>query len=325
MTDRIIRIVQVIKQFLKNIVIKPEFARPRQRSWWSRNWLNTLFLSFAILLGLGVIFMLMSGYNSYLTVMHTKDAEELAKWGTFGDYVGGLSGSIFNFFSFVLLLLTILLQIQEMRYSREELERSANAFHLQGKLQRHQNFENTFFQLLQLHHHHSNTLICDEKSKALLGGRQCFDYFYHILKGIYQEKKTEFVFSPNMSYLESEQELIRRTYKEFYDKNQEKLGHYFRNIYHIIRFVEKNHPKDEDEETLRNYIIILRSQFSSHELILIFYHCLYLWYEYGESGFYETVEEYLLLDDLQKVLLFKSMHYDFFPKNAVHDAWHENI
>jgi hypothetical protein len=323
MIDGIIRIVQLIKQFFKYLVTKPKSVRPHKRSWWSRNWLNTIFLSFAILLGFGVIFALMYGYNSYLTVMHTTDAAELAKWGTFGDYVGGLSGSIFNFFSFVLLLLTILLQIQEMRYSREELERSAKALNRQGKLQRHQNFENTFFQLLQLHHHHANTLICDEKAEALLGGRQCFDYFYQNLKRIYQQKKTEFVFSPNLSYLESEQELIRKVYKKFYTENQEKLGHYFRNIYHIIRFVENNHPKDEDEQTLKNYIIILRSQFSSHELVLIVYHCLFLWYDYGEPGFFEAIEKYLLLEDLQKNLLFKRMHYDFFPKNVQHNPWHD--
>ena len=295
------------------------YGESKEPGWWARNWLNMLFLTVAFGVGSFVILALIMGYNSYLTLLHTMDVEELAKWGTFGDYVGGLSGSIFNFFSFVLLLLTILLQVQEMRYSREELEKTTEALRRQNENQKHINFENTFFQLLQLHHDHANNLMNYEEGKLLIG-RQCFAYFYRLLKEIYEEKKANFVFAPHLSYTETEQEIIRAAYQQFYNRHQAKLGHYFRNLYNIVKFVEKHY---EGEQAKQDYMKMIRAQFSSYELVLIFYNCLFFLYEYKEVEFYQLVEKYLLLKNLPNRMLFKDMHYDFYPENFANIAIRE--
>jgi len=322
------RLILLIKQILLRkrvkISLKSKQIRPHYQTWWTRNWLNILYFTIPFLVAVLIIFALAYGYTSYITLLHLTDAEELERWARFGDHVGGLSTTIFYYLGFLLLFFTILLQIQEMKYSREELERSAQSRHQQNKLQKHQNFENTFFQLLQLHHRYANGLICDEIGQALLGGRQCFTYFYYRLKAKFYEKQQEFLFSLEKSSLNLEKEIIRVAYRDFYRSNQDKLDHYFHNLYHIIEFVENNFLEEFERlsgKTKRDYMITLGSLFSTHELLLLFYHCLYLQYEFGNQNFFKAIEDHILLEKLQRNLLLKRIHYEFYPQNAHYNPW----
>jgi hypothetical protein len=110
---------------LPSITSKHKSKKP---GWWARNWRGVLFFSLAgIIIGGGVIFALVYGYNSFLTLMYITDAKDLERWGRFGDYVGGLSRAFFNFWGFFLLLFTIVLQIQEMKFSRREIKKTTEA------------------------------------------------------------------------------------------------------------------------------------------------------------------------------------------------------
>jgi hypothetical protein len=323
------RLIYLIKHFLLKTLTRKsptqfKWISPYQQNWWARNWRNVLYFSLAFLMGSLIIFALVYGYNAYMTVLQLKEAEELERWGRLGDHVGGLSNILFYYFGLMLLFFTILLQIQEMKRTRDKLKKVAQFRDQQNKLQKPQNFENTYFRLLQLHHRYANRLICDEIGRSLLGGRQCFGYFYQRLKTKYHEKQKEFLFSSSLSSINLEKEIIRTAYRDFYKSNQDKLGHYFHNLYHIIEFVENNYLEEFEqlnEKNQREYMIILSSQFSSHELILLFYHSLYLWYEFGQPEFFNALEDHLLLEDLQRTLLFKKIHYEFYPKNAHYNPW----
>ena len=50
-----------------------------------------------------------------------------SRWGQFGDYVGGALNPIFSFFALIALLLTIVLQSEELSASRQELKHSVQA------------------------------------------------------------------------------------------------------------------------------------------------------------------------------------------------------
>jgi hypothetical protein len=50
-----------------------------------------------------------------------------ARWGTFGDFVGGLLGPLLGFLSLIALLLTIVLQNRELEETRKELKQSREA------------------------------------------------------------------------------------------------------------------------------------------------------------------------------------------------------
>ena len=103
--------------------------------------------AFLIILGLYI------AYFKNLSV--TNDS---ATWGTFGDYLGGTLNPIISFLALIGLLYTIHQQAQEMQATREELKQAAEQQRQQVEQQSHQSeifnlqqFESTFFSLLEQH------------------------------------------------------------------------------------------------------------------------------------------------------------------------------
>lgn len=96
--------------------------------------------AFLIILGLYI------AYFKNLSV--TNDS---ATWGTFGDYLGGTLNPIISFLALIGLLYTIHQQAQEMQATRDELERTAEQQSRQSEIFNLQQFESTFFSLLEQH------------------------------------------------------------------------------------------------------------------------------------------------------------------------------
>ena len=96
--------------------------------------------AFLIILGLYI------SYFKNLSI--TNDS---ATWGTFGDYLGGTLNPIISFLALIGLLYTIHQQAQEMQATREELEQAAEQQRRQSKIFNLQQFESTFFSLLEQH------------------------------------------------------------------------------------------------------------------------------------------------------------------------------
>jgi hypothetical protein len=96
---------------------------------------------------------------------------------------------------------------------------------------------------------------------------------------------------------ETEQALI--AYTQVYHAQQQQLAHYFRNLYHIIKFVKTSDMSDK-----RRYTSLVRAQLSAYELPVLFYNCLT---PYGER-FRPLVEEFGLLEHLDPQLLLNPSH-----------------
>lgn len=63
-----------------------------------------------------------------------------------------------------------------------------------------------------------------------------------------------------------------------YSQNEDVIGHYFRNLYRIIKFIQDGKFSDDIEENeleQRKYRGILRAQLSSIELLMLFYNITY--------------------------------------------------
>ncbi len=87
-----------------------------------------------------------------------KLSDESSDWGTFGDFIGGLLNPLLSFFGLIALLLTIILQGGELKLTRKELKRSADSQEQTQRLldsqiqtQVKQQFESTYFSLLNQH------------------------------------------------------------------------------------------------------------------------------------------------------------------------------
>jgi hypothetical protein len=89
----------------------------------------------------------------------------------------------------------------------------------------------------------------------------------------------------------SGRELLVLIYDHYYHIHQSDLSHYFRNLYHIVGFVERASIRKKSKRT---FLKMLRAQLSNYELLLLAYNGLH---PYGEK-FYPLIENYELLKNL---------------------------
>lgn len=68
---------------------------------------------------------------------------------------------------------------------------------------------------------------------------------------------------------------IEKTYSIFFQKYHYAIGHYFRHLYHIIKFVKDFKPKyGIDKNINKKYIDFIQAQMSSFEMMLLFYNSI---------------------------------------------------
>lgn len=237
-------------------------------------------------------------------------ADETSR-GTFGDMFG-FANAVFTGLSFIGLLMTISLQRKDLNEQREELQKQSKTLHIQ-------NFENTFFQMLNLF----NSIM--ESTEITSGGtlyksRKAFLIISNevetvlnnytkkpfVLARILKAKRIDIKKKTSLDYLEIHD--LSCVYDEIYKKYQDVLGHYFRTYYHVIKLIDKTDGIDKSQ-----YISIARSQISNSEQILLFYNCLH---KNGEEKFKPFVENYALLHNLNIEELPSIYYKDFFKDSA---------
>ncbi|WP_441276936.1 putative phage abortive infection protein [Tardiphaga sp. 172_B4_N1_3] len=218
--------------------------------------------------------------------------------GTWGDFFGGTLNPILTFLTFIGVLLTIALQKIEMNLTREELGRSADALENQIQTTRKQIFESTFFQMLSLHNNIVNSIdLFNSETGVTTQGRDCFRAFYTRLTKIYRDNQKK------AQKNHSDEKILELSYKLYWKEVQLDLGHYYRYLFNMIRFVKKNSPDDDF------YIKLIRSQLSDQELLLLFYNCLS---EQGQN-FRLYAEEFALFDNMPRRLLEQEHRARFSP------------
>lgn len=181
------------------------------------------------------------------------------------------------------------IELKTTSIEHEVLKHRFNQLHDSIKQER---FESTFFQLLSVHNVIVNSLdiikISDNES-IIAKGRDCFSTLYQQFL-----QKIRFVYDSNL-------EKILGHYDEFYSENQADLGHYFGNLYHIVKFVDTSDIDDKAK-----YINFIRAQLSSYELGLMFYHGLS---KQGTESFRPLIERYSLLKNIPKTLIIDASHF----------------
>ncbi len=247
--------------------------------------------------------------NNYINLFFQLDTEKL---GHFGDFIGGFVGVMLTFLATVLIYFTYKSQKEELQLNRDLFSK--------------QQFENTFFNMLKVHQDLKHNISCDLRrsklaikmgakyenrfyyNKALVGKEffiglnklikdlwkfECGDNFQSRIIGDIDKKHKKYKYkydsqSSNPLNKEVHEHLkdINFKYEIFWDYFKNYLGDYFRNIYHILKYIsdekikEINNLSDNGtkveaiEDKYKNYADILQSQMSFSELFLIFYNAL---------------------------------------------------
>ena len=210
----------------------------------------------AVLLIIGVVALMIGGAAITLYAQQFGNflSEDHGRWAEYGDYIGGVLGSLFAFFGLIALLLTLWIQSQELRRSTKALTDQNNSIKLQS-------FENRFFNMVSLHHEIVKGIDLRTKGEVTSSGRDCLKVFYERLI-------KEFVSALKGNHLIYKDGILSG-YEQFYEKHAHELGHYFRNIYRILKFIDESDIPNKTE-----YSGILRAQLSNPELALLFYNGL---------------------------------------------------
>ncbi len=215
-----------------------------------RNWSFCMRWLLAILGILGVIAILtiptfyyyLKFHNSFmLRNFLAKLSDDPAIWGTFGDYLGGTLNPIISFLAFIGLLYTIRQQAQEMKATRDELERTAEQQSRQSEIFNLQQFESTFFSLLEQHNKIIETLVknVDEINKynPTHDSKDSFiNEIYEKYSEIYQSNVCDNQIKINLYIANNIQQNLE-------------LKRYFIVLFQILKLISLNLSKDTYENT----------------------------------------------------------------------------
>ena len=218
----------------------------------------------------------------------------LADLGNLGSYLQGTTGSFWALAGVIIIFVAFLAQMRQLQIQQQQFER--------------QSFETAFFQLLNLFTQipsqlritkpnllaHINPNVSTSPSSSIQG-RACFREWFERLEGQVAGNKvfnTQIGIMPNITKADR----LGVVYSAFYAQHEGALGHYFRNLYHLLRFVKTSNIDDK-----RGYVDLVKGQLSAYELVLLHYHCVS---PLGEQ-FRPLVEEFGLLESLDRSLLFE--------------------
>ncbi|MCP3032633.1 putative phage abortive infection protein [Halobacillus sp. A1] len=182
-----------------------------------------------------------------------------------GSWISGITVPIFTFVSVLLLFTTLQIQKKEFKNTREALSR--------------QQFDSTFFNMINLHNNIvDNILYEDSKSRDAL--EKLWKSFNERVEGYLRtlytiKQKGEPVISPELEDFMStyeDEEYMESMFDDFLQNNNPSLGHYFRNMYRIIKIIQSSSLSESEKQEYRG---IFRAQLSSAELYLLFYNVVY--------------------------------------------------
>ena len=203
-------------------------------------------------------------------------------FGTLGDYIGGVLGTIFMLLSCLLLVRTFRQQQVVTEGNKQQLES--------------QRFNDLFFELMGLYQKQVSEMCGQEtlsessdKSDDYFKPEKVFKYndkdFFDVAK---DKLKDNFV--NGTSLIQNRYRAIRH-YMDFYIENKTKLGAYFRTLYRIYDLVDN---ANLDGEIKKDYLKIVRAQLTESELFLLRYNAMTY---YGEN-FIAYINKYNILKHL---------------------------
>lgn len=252
-------------------------------------------------------------------------SDDTTKWGAFGDYISGVTGSIFSLISVILLFYTF-------KDQRDNLKR--------------EKFENQFYELLRFHKDNVAELILGQDQ-----GKKIFVIFLREFRAALETVKRisvkhqisiERVHMLEIAYLilyygtgpnstrilinsmpeytnefltdmaqtlsrDKKRVKIKRNFSFTpFEGHQSRLAHYYRHLYQTIAFVDSNTFLSIEEK--KNYIKMVRAQLSNHEQALLFFNSLSrLGKSWSKEG---LITRYSLIKNLPKSFIDETKEVD---------------
>jgi hypothetical protein len=199
------------------------------------------------------------------------------------------------------------LQRKELELTRREIRGQKEQLETQNITLKRQRFENTFFSLLNLFNNIVNAIELmgaprsGDPRSVVAKGRECFSTFFREFTQFYSNEQAHHAdWGDRM--------LCRTAYEHFAANRNAYVGHYFRTLFNIVKFIANS-----DIENKQTYMNTLRAQLSGLELTLLFYNCIS---PYGSEKFKPLVEKFGLLENMRFASLLDQKHRELFNQSA---------
>lgn len=142
--------------------------------------------------------------------------------------------------------------------------------------------------------------------KAFFNGADELDN--DLIKGYYKKNADSFEYSylanHNLNLFFNTK--VKSLYKLF-DGHENKLGHYYRHLYHMVKFVAEQNTSFISYEEKRKYLRLLRAQLSNYEQAMLFYNYLAYAPEWEESNKFFT--NYRMIHNLYDNVLIDDAYF----------------
>lgn len=226
--------------------------------------------------------------------------------GQFGDTFGAVN-ALFSGLAFATLIYTMLLQRKELKLTLSEMSDQQQQMKIQNATLKKQQFEGTFFQLLALY----GSVVENMRTESAMRTGVVLTAIGRTRIGLFErELRSEYVRLIDSREAGMPDDVaIEKAYDAFYPRAEADLGHYFRTVYNIVKFVDRSDLTDEGK---RFYMNLIRAQLSSQEQVLLFYNCLT---PRGSEKFKPLIEKHTLFKSLDSKQLF-GPHVHFYATSA---------
>lgn len=224
--------------------------------------------------------------------------------GQLGDSFA-IMNTLFSGFAMLGVFGAIMYQKQEMENQKAQYEEQKTIAEEEKQKQRRQQFETTFFNMLNL----SNEIIkgihitTGPHPETHHNGRDVFSY---LKSKLHKMESGNSQCSPQCKVVDIK--VVQKICEEFFDQENIILGHYFRTLYAMLKMVECS---ELTYKSKKSYTNIVRAQLSTAELYILFYNCL--WYD-EFAPFRLLVEKYAIFEHLtgiddQQLIWYQSNAY----------------
>lgn len=195
------------------------------------------------------------------------------KVAQYGDFIGGVSGSVFTLVGVILFyvalkeqridfktnqkavelqLKALNQQIKEFKAQRDELESTRKIYEQQTKTMKNQQFDSNFYSLLDVYTSIKKSLN-EEK-----------DFF----ENLYENLKSDIFFEEDETLYEFHKKIVKK-YENIFLIHRNNLSQYFKTIYRLLKMIDDCEHLTDEEKVF--YSKILRSQVTNSELLILYY------------------------------------------------------
>lgn len=252
-------------------------------------------LKVACALGIAAVISIILYAVLLLVITSPIDKLTIANAGVFGDSFGVLT-SLFSALAFAGVAFTLAMQKEQIESQNKELQIQKDEAIENRKEMKKQAFENTFFQMLKLHNQivsDISTTIKTHSSVEIVDGRAVIGDFLRKLKDsleFYDLDET------------STKEIVGERFLHFYFASKYDLGHYFRFLYNILRFLSEAQIEEK-----KLYTRLIRAQLSNVELEILYYNAL----STEGNNLIQYMQEFKLMDNLPPERLYQLAYAHF--------------